>query len=480
MAISSTRVEAADGAGNVSALEVDGSVSDAKNRGDISAGFRHADAQHWPAGSEFEVALRRHVIDPWFPRCLDLTHGGFLSDFDQAWRPCGPNEKLMEFQARQTWLAAELLEFAPDDERLRQAALHGFRFLRDVMWDHTSGGWFHRTNRAGEPLEAYTKHAHGIAYGINACIAIHTATAEAGALDLARVGYDWLEQHAHDKQHGGYFGWLKRDGTPIRQPSDCPWKTEDDTLGTPIGFKDGNVHSDLLETLLYVNRLLESKAADRLDELVHLFCTKMITPSGALFFSFESDWTPVPQIMRYGQALQTVHRLLAVGDLVGNEQRMIYIARRLMNLTLRYGWDNENGGVFFAGPGASCTSLEGHDLIVRKKLWWVQFEALRALLALSFAVPDHELYLDYFKRQWSYVQEHIFDVQYGGTYPAGLHNAHRWRRLFGRRFAPSEVTRKAHDWKDASHEGWALLHCISALKCNAHNWESPAHKSETQ
>jgi mannose/cellobiose epimerase-like protein (N-acyl-D-glucosamine 2-epimerase family) len=213
-----------------------------------------------------------------------------------------------------------------------------------------------------------------------------------------------------------------------------------------------------LDTLLYVNRLCpEPNVTGRLDELVHLFCKKMITPSGALFFFFESDWTPVPQIMRYGQALQTVHRLLAVGDFLGTEQRMIPIARRLMDLTLRYGWDEENSGVCVAGPGGSWRSLDGHDLIVRKKVWWVQFEALRALLSLSLAVADREVYSDYFRRQWSYVQEHIFDVQLGGTYPAGLDDLPQWQRQFGRRFAPSHVTRKAHDWKDASHEGFALL-----------------------
>jgi mannobiose 2-epimerase len=429
-----------------------------------------------PTRDELKTALRRHVVDSWFPRCLDLEHGGFLSDFDRAWQPCGPNQKLLEFQARQTWIAAELLRFFPGDTRLHQATIHGFHFLRDVMWDRNAGGWFHRTDRAGKSLESQTKHAHGIAYTIGACAAVQAATGEAGALDLAKEGFEWLDEHAHDDQHGGYFGWLDQDGTPIRQVSDCPYQAASDPLDTPIGFKDINVHSDLLETFTYVYQLSPApKMAQRLAELVRLICKKIITPSGALFYLFESDWTPLPQLMRYGQALQTTHRLLAVRDLVGTEQRLISVARSLMDLTLRYAWDNENGGVFFAGPGASCTSLEGHDLIVRKKFWWVQFEALRALLALSFAVSDGEVYLDYFRRQWCYVQDHIFDVQRGGIHPAGLENVPRWRRQFGRRFAPSEVTRKAHDWKDGSHEGWALLYCVSALGS-----EGLEHKLETQ
>jgi mannobiose 2-epimerase len=458
--------------GTGAGLKPDTEVSVAKNGSDAFAIFQKS--QRWLARREFEAALRRHVIDAWFPRCLDLEHGGFLSDFNHAWRVCGPQEKLLEFQARQTWMAAELLEFAPNDERLRHAALHGFRFLRDVMWDHRSGGWFHRTNRGGEPLEAYTKHAHGIAYGINACLTVHTATAEAGALDLAQEAFAWLERYAHDEEYGGYFGWLKREGTPIRQASHCPWKTECDTLGTPIGFKDINVNSDVLETLLYVNRRLpNAKVTDRLRELVRLFCRKIITPTGGMFFFFEPDWTPPPQLMRYGQALQTTHRLLLLRHIIRTEESLISVARSLIDLTLRYAWDNENGGIFFAGPGTSSTSLDGYDLVVRTKPWWVQFEALRALLEMSFAVTNRERYLDYFKRQWRYVQKRIFDMQRRGTYPYGLDNAPRWQMLFGRRFAPSEVTRKAHEWKDGSHEAWSLLYCISALGSDASELAGP-------
>lgn len=110
--------------------------------------------------------------------------------------------------------------------------------------------------------------------------------------------------------------------------------------------------------------------------------------------------------------------------------------------------------------------MDGQYLMVRKKLWWIRFEALRTLLALSFAVPDAEVYLDYFGRQWSYIQKYIFDAQSGGTYPAGPDHLAQWRRGCGRRFAPSDVTRKGYDWKNASHEGWALLYCLSTLGAN--------------
>jgi len=416
---------------------------------------------------DFEGTLRRHLIDVWFPRCLDLEHGGFLSGFDREWHVYGPQEKLLEFQARQTWVAAELLRYFPSEAKLHQAAQHGFRFLREIMWDRQAGGWFHRVDRAGNALESSTKHAHGIAYAIAACASVHAATGEPGSSELASEGLDWLERYAHDECHGGYFGWLKQDGTPIRQPRDCPWPTQSDTIDTPIGFKDINVHSDLFETFLYLCRLQsEPRVWARLNELANLICHRIITPSGALFYFFEADWTPAPQLMRYGQALQTTFRLLAARDVLGRDETIVSIARRVLDLTLRYAWDEENGGFFLAGPGASWTTLQGHDLLVRRKEWWIQFEGLRALLALNLAINDNSIYLDYFERQWKFLHRYIFDAIHGGVYLAALDGLPRWRQAVGARWAPGSLTEKGNYWKDASHEGWALLYCASMLDAN--------------
>ena len=137
---------------------------------------------------ELESVLRRHVLEAWFPRSLDHEAGGFLCDFDRSWTSCGPHDKLLEFQARQTLTAADASRAYPDDPRYLTATLHGFRYLRDVLWDHDAGGWFHRLDRGGRPLEAETKHAHGAAYAIEACAAVYAATGDASALDLRAPG----------------------------------------------------------------------------------------------------------------------------------------------------------------------------------------------------------------------------------------------------------------------------------------------------
>jgi mannose/cellobiose epimerase-like protein (N-acyl-D-glucosamine 2-epimerase family) len=98
--------------------------------------------------------------------------------------------------------------------------------------------------------------------------------------------------------------------------------------------------------------------------------------------------------------------------------------------------------------------------MVRKKPWWVQVEALRTLLAVSRHFPEREDYLEQFEALWEYIQRQLLDDEYGGVYSAGLDTQPSWRQRLGARFATAAVTKKGDEWKDASHEGRALLYCV--------------------
>jgi mannobiose 2-epimerase len=417
-----------------------------------------------PSAEEFETALRRHVLEAWFPRCLDHAQGGFLCDFNRGWQPCGPHDKLLEFQARQTLMAADASRRYPTDQILRQATMHGLRYLEEVMWDPVNGGWFHRLDRSGRPLESHTKHAHGAAYAIEACAAVYEATGEPAALRLAQQGFEWLDQCAWDREFGGYFGFLTRDNVVIRDPSDCPWRSNSDTIGTEIGLKDANVHSDLLETFIQLYRVWpDSRVRQRLAEVLDLVSDKMVVPStGALHIFVTADWRPLPHLSRAGYECQTAYRLIMACGVDGDADRLRDIASRLLDHALRYTGD-PRGGFCYAGPGTSPRLLEGIDLMVTEKPWWVQVEALRTLLAMTRHFPERQDYVEHFKALWEYIRRELLDHEHGGVYSAALDSQRSWRRRLGARFAPAAVTKKGDMWKDASHEGRALLYCVEHM-----------------
>ena len=417
-----------------------------------------------PLALEFETALKRHVIDVWFPRSIDREYGGFLCDFDYRWSPGNPNDKILEFQARHTWFAAEASQIYPKDERLREAVSHGFSYLRGPLWDEVAGGWFRRLDRTGKPLEAHAKHTHGFAYAILACVASYKAIGEEGALQLAQEGFDWIYRYARDSQHGGYFGDLRRDGTIIRDGDVEERMRRKASIDTPLGCKDISVHSALLETFTYLYRTWpDTKVADQLAEIVDIVCKRMALPFGAQHQYCLSDWTPVPHLTRFGHQFYNAFRLLGAADLLGNKEKAFIVTRALTDYALRYGWDRKLGGIYFAAPALGPRYLQGQNLLVRKKLLWVQMGALKALLAIHGVAPETERYLQWFKMQWRYIQDHLVDKGYGGFHTASLEALPWWQRRM-RSFAPASFTRKGSIWKDSSHDGHALLYCMLELR----------------
>jgi mannobiose 2-epimerase len=408
-----------------------------------------------PTREEVLDVLRRHVIDPWFPRCLDRENGGFLCDFDRAWRESGRHDKLAEFQARQTMFAAEANRAFPDDERLREATIHGWRFLREAMWDAREGGWFHRVDRAGRPLEGATKHAHGAAYAIQACVEVFETTGEREALEDARRGFEWLDRCLHDR-HGGYHGMADRAGRAVRAPSRS-WRRATDTIGTPLGFTDGNVQSDLLETFLHFLRTQRHpRVEERLAELVDLLGSRMRDrETGGVHFLRDPGGVPVPGSCRAGIDFQTAYRLARARTWGHGDASLVAAAGEIARAAVRRAADPA-GGFFVVGApdvvGAAAALDTAPGL---PKSWWVQADSMKAFHALSRLEPDDARWAAAAAAQWRHLRANHFDERHGGTLPAGRES---WPVAEAAdRIGPPALTFKGSPWKDASHEGRACL-----------------------
>jgi mannobiose 2-epimerase len=390
-----------------------------------------------PTAAELESVLVRHVVESWFPRCLDHEHGGFLCDFNRKWQPAGPQDKFLEFQARQTWLAALLARQYPNDDGLREATRHGLRCLRETMWDSAYGGWFHRADRAGAARNEGSKHAHGSAYAIAACAeASATLGDRSAALELARAGFEWLDAHARDREYGGYFGFLARDGSIIRDPAS--YSEPRDPIGTPIGLKDANVHSDLLETLTVLVSIESTEPErTRLAELAFILGERLSSPDGTLTYYCRPDWTPLPG-MRFGGQFQAAHRLVAAGGLLGTamNDRPAQLLRRGIEL----GWDRRHGGFHAADKGYRP----------RRREWWIVAECLRALFTLDPLAGGDNDRRRLVDRVWSHLRQRLLDERYGGLYREDLEG-------LGLDLAPDRAAVKGDIWKDGWHEGKALL-----------------------
>lgn len=410
---------------------------------------------------DLEAALRRHVAEAWFPRCVDRERGGFLQDFDRRWRPSGPQERLLEFQARQTRAAARLALAYPGESVFADAAAHGLRYLRDVMWDGEHGGWYWLLDRSGTPLADGLKHGHGAAYAVHAAALVHRATGDPDALEVASRGFRWFDDRAHDREHAGYHGWLTRDGRPVTSPAEAPVGAVDPLEHAP-GLKDVNVHSDWMEALqVYAPISGDSVAGERLRELGGVFVERISNAAGEMHYAFHPDWWPQPGLERFGYVFQTATRLLALADVPGAAAR----SRALVRHALGSG-AAPVGGYIFAAPAGPPLASHGRSMVVPVRAWWVQFEALRALVSLAFAGPDDDesaALEGAFIRQWRFIRDEMLDIAWGGVYECAVSDLPVWRRPVAR-LRRGHALRKGEAWKDASHDTDALLTAIRLLR----------------
>jgi len=112
-----------------------------------------------------EDLLMNNMMPVWYPRVIDTVYGGYLSDFNYRWEMTPQQNKMIVTQARHVWTCSKMKAFTGDDKYLEYAR-HGYHFLRDVMWDKEFGGFFNLVTREGVPInEGNNPRIYKNAYG---------------------------------------------------------------------------------------------------------------------------------------------------------------------------------------------------------------------------------------------------------------------------------------------------------------------------
>jgi mannobiose 2-epimerase len=237
---------------------------------------------------DMEKVLKENVIDKWYPQSVDTVYGGFLSSFTYDFKPTDNQEKMIVTQSRHTWSNAKASELYPDDPQYLSHAKHGFQFLKEVMWDKENGGFFTLVSREGKPKEGDTiKTAYGNAFGIFALAAYYKASGDTAALSLAKKTFWWLEKGSHDSVKLGYFQHLNKKGVPITRPNNISNHSD-------LGYKDQNSSIHLLEAFTELYQVWpDSLLGKRLKEMLFLIRDTITTPRGSLTLFLLPDWTPV-------------------------------------------------------------------------------------------------------------------------------------------------------------------------------------------
>ena len=235
--------------------------------------------------AQMRYAAKQGLLDEYYPRNIDTLYGGYLSTFTFDFKPTGDQDKMIVTQARNIWSTAKAAMFYHDTSYIPMSR-HGFYFLRDKMWDKQYGGFYTLVTRDGTP-KSIIKDAYGNAFGIYGLSAYYECSHDTAALNLAKIAFMWLEKNSHDSIYKGYYQHLNRDGSHVIRTADVKSNAE-------TGYKDQNSSIHLLEAFTELYKVWpDALVKTRLQEMLELIRDKIVTQKGYLQLFFTYDWKPV-------------------------------------------------------------------------------------------------------------------------------------------------------------------------------------------
>ena len=387
--------------------------------------------------------LTENIVPFWYDKSLDRTNGGYTISFDIEGKLKEPVTKMIVTQARQVWLFSRLARAGYDPKKNLEAAEVGYRFLIDKMWDHKDGGFYWEVDATGNQKLKPNKHLYGQSFALYAMSEYALASGRKDVLTFTTKFFNLLEAKAHDATYGGYNESFTPDWTPL--PAD-----EQSYMGTPSDLKLMNTHLHLLEAVTTFYRASKMPLARaRLLELINVESNAVVRKNlGACTDKYDRNWTVRLDSnyarVSYGHDIENIWLLIDACDAAGVANGpFLDLYKTLFEYSLKYGYDEANGGFYYTGPFHG----PAED---RSKSWWVQAETIVSALRMYEYTKDPK-YLDVFETTFGLIETKLVDWTVGEWHES----------LSAQGQAQGD---KASNWKAGYHNGRSMIECIEILK----------------
>jgi len=391
----------------------------------------------------FRDTLQHTVLQFWIDHGIDQQYGGLYGRLNRKGEQTDYGNKSVVLISRALWSFSEAYRRYPDPPYKKMAA-ECLRFLREKMWDKEHGGYYFMVSREGNIVDS-TKQLNPMSYVMEGlteyALAFHDNQVAREALDLFHV----IDEHAHDNQYGGYRIAFTADWQFIKGYEPGP------NAAGSFGRKSYDWHLGLVEALATLYDVTgDEQVKIRLNELLDLFVNKIIDSEiGYGRYYFHDDWSVADRNgdsreCEYGLDFEASWLIAEAAERVGRQQdpKIRRVSLALVDHALRFGFDQEHGGVFRTGPATGPATNQDME-------WWQQCEALVALTNAHQLTGDRK-YWQAFDLQARFFTHHFVDHQYGEVYTALFHDG---------RIDDTKVDR----WKAPYHVTRACLEIISRL-----------------
>lgn len=386
-----------------------------------------------------EAELRGDILPWWMEHAIDLENGGFIGALTNDLQANNEEVRSLVLCARMLWTYS--LAFQQyGDPAYRQMADHAYTYLTGPFLDREHGGMFWWLNRQGKPVND-RKQTYGQAFAIYGLSEYYRATGNLEAMDLAQQLFAHLEAHAADPIHGGYVEGCARDWTALA----------DMRLSEKEPFNCPKSMNTLLHVIEGYTGLMRSWTHPQLEaalaNLLKVFMDHVIDPRThftRLFF--EMDWTSLSETISYGHDIETSWLLVEAAEVLGDEallERARANAVQMAEAVLAQGLDTD-GSVFHEGEPGAITDPSKH--------WWCQAEGIVGFYN-AHQISGDEKFLRAAMRIWDFIEAYMIDRTYG-----------EWFKILDERNQPLPGQVKAGPWEDPYHHARACMEIVRRVR----------------
>jgi len=382
----------------------------------------------------FRDSLQHSVLQFWIDHAQDKQYGGILGQLNRQGQPTGSGNKSVVLISRSLWSLSEAYRRYPDPAYQRMAA-ECLKFLRDKMWDKEHGGYYFMVSREGKIIDS-TKQLNPMSYVIEGLAEYALAFHDNQVGREALDLFRVIDQHAHDNQYGGYRIAFTADWQFIKDYKDGP------NAAGSFGRKSYDWHLGLVEALATLYDVTgDAQVRARLEELLDIFVNKIIDADvGYGRYYFHDDWSVADRDgdskqSEYGLDLEASWLIVEAAQRVGRPQDP-KIRRASLALV-----DHALLYGFDKDHGGVYRYGPATGPATNKDMeWWQQCEALVALLN-SYQLTGDPKYWQAFDLQARFFMDRFTDHQYGEVYTALFQNGRIDDEKIGPWKAPYHVTR---------------------------------------
>lgn len=381
-----------------------------------------------------------HAIgDWWLEHAVDRKNGGFWGEVACDNTPNTKAHKSVILNTRILWFFSSAARVCGRED-YADAARRAFDYLTAHFVDPEHGGVYWMLDVSGRLVDG-RKHSYAQAFAIYALSAYHEFCGDPRALALALELFDLLEEHARDRDAGGYFEAYSQDWGPL---ADIRLSEKEDN--SP---KTMNTHLHILEAYTALFQVADSARAPEVEsallEILGVFCERIVDlQSGHVRLFMDESWADRSHAYSFGHDIEASWLICKAVDALSGQSYLVreywQHSERLAEVALR-------DGLLPDGRLA-----EEYDLArgtFELSSWWVQAEAMVGF-ANMWAMGHGEHFRSAALRIWDQVQKLYRDSERGEWF---------W---FAKTEVPPQGTYKIGAWKAPYHNGRAML-LLSAL-----------------